>query len=127
MGRWQIIGNEPLILCDSAHNEGGLTLVMEQIQQLKKEQLHIVIGMVNDKSIDKMLAFFPKEAKYYFAKANIPRGLDAKILQERAKGLNLHGRTYSSVKNALRAAKRNADKKDMIYVGGSTFVVAEVI
>ena len=127
IGRWQIIDTKPTILCDSAHNEGGLKIVIEQLSNMSFKKLHIVIGMVNDKSLDKVLKLFPKEASYYFAKANIPRGLDATILQEKAAIFGLKGRAYSSVKNALKAARRQAVEKDLIYVGGSTFVVAEVI
>lgn len=126
-GRWQLLQKDPIVLCDSAHNEGGLKLAMNQLNALKIKQLHLVLGMVNDKSIEKMLNFFPKDAKFYFCKPNIPRGLDVHILNQKATALGLKGKAYSSVKNALRAAKRNAKKKDVIYVGGSTFVVAEVI
>ena len=126
-GRWQLLQKKPIILCDSAHNEAGLRLAMSQLNSLKINNLHLVIGMVNDKSIEKMLKFFPQDAYFYFCKPNIPRGLDVGILQQKAKELGRNGRTYSSVKNALRAAKRKASKKDVIYVGGSTFVVAEVI
>ncbi len=127
IGRWQIIGREPLILCDSAHNSGGLELVMQRLREMKYEQLHIVLGTVNDKEVEKVLSFFPKEARYYFAKADIPRGLDAGILQEKAAAFGLNGRKYTSVKNALRAAKRKATSNDLIFVGGSIFVVAEVL
>jgi len=126
-GRWQILGDKPLIICDSAHNEGGLKIVMKQLSQMKYTNLHIVIGFVNDKTLDKVLQLFPEKATYYFAKANIPRGLPAKNLQEKTTEFNLIGRSYVSVKNALKAAKRKALPKDLIYVGGSIFVVAEVI
>ena len=127
MGRWQKLGAQPLIIADSGHNEGGLKLTMSQLSKLEYQQLHFVLGAVNDKNISKMLSMLPKNAKYYFAKANIPRGLDAKILKAEAAKFNLKGRTYSSVKNAMKAAKRAASKEDMIFAGGSTFVVAEVI
>lgn len=126
-GRWQLLQKDPIVLCDSAHNEGGLKLAINQLNSLKFKQLHLVLGMVNDKSIEKMLNFFPKDAKYYFCRPDIPRGLDVNILHEKANELGLSGKAYSSVRNALKAAKRNAGKKDLIYVGGSTFVVAEVI
>ena len=126
-GRWQLLGKDPLILCDSAHNQAGLQQAMSQLQNQKFKKLHCVIGMVNDKKVEKMIQFFPKEANYYFAKPNIPRGLDATKLQTIASSLERSGKVYSSVKNALRAAKRNASKRDLIYVGGSTFVVAEII
>ncbi len=126
-GRWQLLQKNPTILCDSAHNEGGLKLAMSQLNSLKINKLHLVLGMVNDKTIDKMLNFFPKDAQFYFCRPDIPRGLDVNILHQKAIEMGLSGKAYSSVKNALKAAKRNAGKKDLIYVGGSTFVVAEVI
>ena len=127
MGRWQVIAQRPTVLVDSAHNEGGLAFVTRQLQELEYRRLHVVLGAVNDKDIGKMLAMLPTGARYYFARPDIPRGLDAKILQEQAAAHGLHGRTYSSVRNALRAARRHAAAEDLIYVGGSTFVVAEVI
>ena len=126
-GRWQLIGSEPMIICDSAHNEAGLKIAMRELRKLPKEKLHVVLGVVNDKTLDKVLSFFPTNATYYFAKANIPRGLDAKTLKTKAAGFNLHGDFYESVKEALETAKKVASEKDLIYVGGSTFVVAEVI
>lgn len=126
-GRWQQIGEHPTILCDSAHNEGGLKIAMHQLQSYPHEQLHFVLGMVNDKAIDKMLALLPKNAIYYFAKADIPRGLDVNILKEKAAEFSLNGQTYDSVAAALSEAKNAASENDLIYVGGSTFVVAEVI
>lgn len=127
IGRWQVLQQNPMILCDSAHNEGGLELTIGQLKQLDYSTLHCVLGFVNDKNIDKPLSFFPKNARYYFAKANIPRGLDAKLLQKSALNHQLHGKTYTSVKNALSAAKRAADPNDLIFVGGSVFTVAEVV
>ncbi len=126
-GRWQVLQKSPIVICDSAHNEAGLSLAMIQLKSLKFRELHVVLGMVNDKSIEKILNFFPKDANFYFCKPNIPRGLDIEILAKKALALGLTGRPYSSVKNALRAAKKKAEKKDLVYVGGSTFVVAEVI
>ena len=127
IGRWHLLGRKPNIIADSAHNSHGITVALKQIKEIYFEQLHFVIGMVNDKDIEKILSMLPKDARYYFAKANIPRGLDAKELKEKANAVGLKGRAYSSVKNALKAAKRKAEKDDLIYVGGSTFVVAEVI
>ena len=126
-GRWQILNDNPLTICDSAHNIAGIELVMEQVKKIQYEQLHFVLGTVNDKDLGKVLALLPKDARYYFAKANIPRGLDAKLLQAQASNFDLKGRTYNSVRNALRAAKRAAQEKDLIYIGGSTFTVAEII
>ncbi|MBP7273415.1 MAG: bifunctional folylpolyglutamate synthase/dihydrofolate synthase [Saprospiraceae bacterium] len=127
MGRWQQLGDTPLIIADSAHNVGGLQYVMLQLRQLAFKKLHIVMGMVNDKDIDKMLQLFPENATYYFCKANIPRGMAARMLQEKASAFGLHGKVYFSVKRALAAAKKSASPDDVIYVGGSTFVVAEVL
>ncbi|HMX39051.1 MAG TPA: Mur ligase family protein [Saprospiraceae bacterium] len=132
MGRWQVIGHQPTVLCDSAHNEAGIRLAFERIQAQQMSQphppsLHIVTGFVNDKEVGKALALFPPSARYYFAKADIPRGLQAELLRQQAAGYGLHGRAYSSVKNALRAARRAAKPQDWIIVIGSIFVVAEVL
>ena len=126
-GRWQILGENPKIICDSAHNEAGLKIAMRELRKLPKDKMHFVLGVVNDKTIDKILSFFPKEATYYFAKADIPRGLDVNILKEKAAEFSLNGQTYDSVAAALLGAKNAASENDLIYVGGSTFVVAEVI
>ncbi len=127
IGRWQIIHQNPMILCDSAHNEDGLRLAMTQLKSLTFNHLHIVLGMVRDKDISKVLSLLPLEATYYFCKANIPRGLEAEALCEQAASYQLKGRAYPSVKRALAAAKRRAAESDLIYVGGSIFVVAEVL
>lgn len=126
-GRFDIIGQKPTILCDSAHNESGITNMMKELRDLEYNALHMVIGMVNDKDIKKILKLLPTEATYYFCKANIPRGLDANTLAQKAKTLNLNGTVFESVEAALTAAKKGAKSKDLIYVGGSTFVVAEVV
>jgi dihydrofolate synthase/folylpolyglutamate synthase len=126
-GRWQLIGNRPTILCDSAHNEAGLKAAFGKIKDLDFGRLHIITGMVNDKDVDKALGYFPADARYYFAKANIPRGLDTRVLQEKAQAFGLVGKPYKSVKGALAAAKRAAKPDDLIIVIGSIFVVAEVI
>ncbi|MEY4905288.1 MAG: hypothetical protein RLZZ292_3103, partial [Bacteroidota bacterium] len=127
IGRWQVIGREPTILCDSAHNEGGLTLAMNQLNALTFNKLHVVLGVVKDKDISKMLNLLPFNATYYFAKADIPRGLDADILRGLAQATGRVGKAYKSVRQALAAAKKSAKKDDLIYVGGSIFVLAEVI
>ena len=127
LGRWQVIQDKPKIICDSAHNKEGLTHVLAQLKDLPYKILHIVFGTVNDKDLDTILPLFPKKAIYYFCKPDIPRGLGAKILQEKAANFNLKGRTYSSVIEALNIAKNVANKDDLIFVGGSTFVVAEVV
>lgn len=127
LGRWDAIGQNPLVLCDSAHNEHGLKGVVAELSKMQYKRLHIVFGVVKDKDISAMLGLLPPDARFYFCKANIPRGLDAGELQKKAAGMNLQGRSYSSVINALRAAKRNATPDDLIFVGGSIFVVAEVV
>ncbi|MFV8341214.1 bifunctional folylpolyglutamate synthase/dihydrofolate synthase [Flavobacterium sp. XS2P39] len=125
-GRWQQLGTFPKVICDTAHNKNGLEIVLNQIQKETFEKLHIVLGVVNDKDLDEILPLFPKNAIYYFCKPEIPRGLDASILQEKAQNYNLNGNTYRSVTEAYRESKNNATKKDFIFIGGSTFVVAEL-
>lgn len=125
-GRWQLLGEEPRVLVDSAHNEGGLRQVVSRLKELPG-QLHIVMGVVNDKKLDDILPLFPRQARYYFAKADIPRGLPAAELQKSAEQFGLGGKTYVSVRNALRAARRAAAPSDTIFVGGSIFTVAEVL
>jgi dihydrofolate synthase/folylpolyglutamate synthase len=127
LGRWQVIQDTPKIICDSAHNKEGLIYVLGQLTDLPYKILHIVLGTVNDKDLDTILPLFPKNAIYYFCKPDIPRGLDAKTLQEKAANFSLKGSTYSSVIEALNIAKNKAHKEDLIFVGGSTFVVAEVV
>ncbi|RLD29348.1 MAG: bifunctional folylpolyglutamate synthase/dihydrofolate synthase [Bacteroidetes bacterium] len=126
-GRWQVLQTSPKILCDIAHNKEGLTFVMNQIKIETFNNLHIVLGMVNDKEIDNLIDLFPKKANYYFCKPNIERGLNAKILKTHFVKKGLKGNLYKTVKTALDSAKENADKNDLIFVGGSTFVVAEII
>jgi len=126
-GRWQILGHNPRIVCDTGHNEAGIKTVLEQIKNTAYKTLHIVIGLVNDKNIDKILSLLPKNAEYYFTKANIPRALDEKVLMKEAKRYNLIGNSYPKVIDALNVAKENAKENDFIFIGGSTFVVAEVL
>ena len=126
-GRWQQLGKSPKIICDTAHNTHGLTIVLNQIQKENFEQLHFVLGVVNDKDLDEVLPLFPKNAEYYFCKPNIPRGLEASILAQKATKFGLTGEIYNSVSAAYAKAKQNAQPTDFIYVGGSTFVVAEIL
>jgi dihydrofolate synthase / folylpolyglutamate synthase len=126
LGRWQQLGEFPKIICDTAHNKNGLEIVMKQLQKEKFDTLHIVLGLVNDKDLNEILPLFPKNAIYYFCKPNIPRGLETTILQEEARKHLLFGDTYSSVSKAYDSSKINATKNDFIFVGGSTFVVAEI-
>lgn len=127
MGRWQVLGQNPTIIADSAHNEAGIQLAMQQLAKVPRKQLHMVIGVVRDKDLDKMLPQLPVEATYYFAKPDIPRGLEAEVLQKAAAVQGRKGRAYSSVRNALKAARRKAQPDDVIYVGGSIFVLAEIL
>ena len=127
MGRWQKLQYSPKVFCDTGHNVDGITQVLEQINRIPHKHLHMVIGMVGDKNIDGMLTLFPKDATYYFTKASIPRALDQNELQQRALNFGLKGKTYSTIAEALECAKSNAKSEDFIFVGGSTFVVAEVV
>ena len=127
LGRWQQIKSNPKVICDTAHNSHGLKVVLNQIQNEKFEKLHIVLGVVNDKDLNDFLPLFPKEATYYFCKPNIPRGLDASILQQKAFEFGLKGNTYNSVSEAYFSALEQASEKDFIFIGGSTFVVAEIV
>jgi dihydrofolate synthase/folylpolyglutamate synthase len=126
-GRWEILGSFPTIICDTAHNREGLSLVFKQLQTEKFQRLHIVLGMVNDKDVLSLLELFPKQAQYYFCKPNVPRGLEASELAQIFTEHGFEGSEHSSVKDALKAAKQSASHNDLIYVGGSTFVVAEII
>lgn len=126
-GRWQKIKNKPMVICDTAHNANGLQIVMQQVMQHKYNVLHIVFGVVNDKNLDEILPLLPKNAKYYFCKPNVPRGLESSVLLAAASLLGLKGEIYSSASEAYNTAINNAGQDDFIYIGGSTFVVAEII
>jgi dihydrofolate synthase/folylpolyglutamate synthase len=126
-GRWQTIHHHPLTIADIGHNPDGIREVLEQIALTPHEKLHFVIGVVNDKDVQTMLSKLPKEAVYYFCKADIPRGLDAGELSEMAKAFSLYGQTYKSVNEALKSAQLAAGANDLVIVGGSAFVVAEVV
>ena len=126
-GRWDTISKNPLIIADIAHNEAGIKEVFRQVKTIKYKNIHIVFGTVNDKDIQKILSLLPKKEIYYFCKANIPRALDENTLASKAEKFGLKGKTFSSVKQALNSAKKNAGQKDLILVTGSAFVVAEVI
>ena len=126
-GRWQQLETSPKIICDTAHNTHGLSIVLNQIQKESFDQLHFVLGVLNDKDLDEVLPLFPKNAIYYFCKPNIPRGLEAAILAQKAAQFGLDGKIYNSVSAAYEKAKQNAQPTDFIYVGGSTFVVAEIL
>ena len=126
-GRWQTLGSYPTIVCDTGHNVGGLTYVMEQLKKQTYTHLHIVVGFVKEKDVNSVLELFPKEATYYFCSPAIARGLNVDTLKEIATAKGLQGKRYSSVVEALNAAKAQALPSDFIFIGGSTFVVAEVV
>ena len=127
LGRWQQLGSNPLIIADTGHNEDGLRMVIDQISRTPHRQLHMVWGMVNDKNVEATLNLLPKQANYYFCKPNLPRGLDESILLHAARKAGLKGRAFARVSEAFETAKTEAQEEDMIFVGGSTFVVAEVV
>ena len=125
-GRWQILNQSPLTICDSGHNEAGLITVLEGIESLKFNKLHFVLGTVNDKDLNKILPLLPKNAFYYFCQAKIPRALDAHNLGAHARARSLIGKVIPDVNEAIKEAKKNASPDDLIFIGGSTFVVAEI-
>ena len=126
-GRWQKIGSSPLIVCDTGHNTGGMAYIVRQLEQTPCKQLRIVIGMVNDKDINGVLRMLPRKAVYYFTQASVKRALPADEMQRMAALHGLNGRAYSSVQEAYRQALCESDKEDFIFVGGSTFVVADFL
>lgn len=126
-GRWQTIGNNPLIICDTGHNEDGIRMVVQQIKNTAFKNLHIVFGTVGDKDPDNILRLLPQNAAYYFTRADIPRAMNEMELARKAAGFGLIGNSYPDVAEALTAARNNAGKNDLIFVGGSTFVVAEIL
>ena len=126
-GRWQTLSRNPLTIADIGHNPDGIREVLDQIKLTPHEKLHFVIGVVNDKDVQTMLGKLPKQATYYFCKADIPRGLDASVLAQQAAVFSLQGQVYNSVKEALNAARSAAAANDLVMVGGSAFVVAEVV
>jgi len=126
-GRWEVIGSNPLIVCDTAHNEEGIKQVVNQLNNTPYKKLHMVIGFVNDKKLNKILKLLPEDAIYYFTRAHIPRAMNEIKLQDLAAKYSLFGESFTDVKKAYTLAKSNANTNDLIFIGGSTFVVAEVI
>jgi len=126
-GRWEVLSTDPLTICDTGHNPEGIKEVLKNIAATSFEYLHFVIGMVNDKDSGKVLSLLPTNATYYFCSPGIPRGLEAESLKQKAESFGLNGNVYPSVKDALLSAQKNAGKNDLVFVGGSTFVVAEVV
>jgi len=127
LGRWQIINTNPLSICDTAHNPEGIREIVDQLLQTNFDHLHFVFGMVNDKNPESILYLLPKNATYYFCKPDIPRGMDAEILKEHAFKAGLRGEQYNSVMHAFNSAVNNAKVNDLVFIGGSTFVVAEIV
>ncbi|MBS1652715.1 MAG: bifunctional folylpolyglutamate synthase/dihydrofolate synthase [Bacteroidetes bacterium] len=126
-GRWQIINEKPKIIVDTAHNEDGIRHLLKNIELTEYKNLHIVFGVVNDKTIDKILTLLPKNAQYYFVKANIPRALDEHELKVQAKKLKLNGESFTNVETGISAAKKKYKPGDLILICGSTFVVADAL
>ena len=127
LGRWQLINTMPKAICDTGHNKEGLLYVLKQLKEEQFDKLHFIFGVVNDKDLSTILHLFPKEAIYYFCKPNIPRGLSEKELQNQCFKYGLEGTSYKSVEKAYKTALKNASKNDLIFIGGSTFVVAEIV
>ncbi len=126
-GRWQLVDEYPTIICDTGHNKEGLSYVIPQLETIEYHHLHIVLGVVSDKDLDGIFPLFPRHATYYFCKPAVPRGMDVAVLQEAASRYDLKGAAYDSVNEALDAAKEKATARDFIFIGGSTFVVAEIL
>ena len=127
MGRWQTLQHNPKVVCDTGHNEHGVRYIVEQLSRENYETLHIVFGVATDKDSSAILSMLPKEAVYYFTQASIERALDVNILTDNALQYGLRGDKYSTVELALKAAKENANKNDFIFIGGSSFVVADAL
>lgn len=127
LGRWQILNNKPKVICDTAHNKDGLSLAMNQLLIEKFENLHLVVGFVNDKDLKSIINLFPKNAQYYFCKPNVQRGMKAEIVKDYFNQFGYKGTCFNSVTSAYKFALNVANQNDVIYVGGSTFVVAEII
>lgn len=126
-GRWQVLQHNPMIICDTGHNSHGLTYVMQQLQSIPHNKLYIVLGVVSDKDVDSILPLLPRTAYYFFTQANLPRAMDAEKLAKLCTDAGLQGEVVTGVANALTRAKSKANANDAIFVGGSTFVVAEVL
>ncbi|MCU0461885.1 MAG: bifunctional folylpolyglutamate synthase/dihydrofolate synthase [Bacteroidales bacterium] len=127
MGRWQVIGKNPLTICDTGHNKEGLEYVIRQLKMVPSANLHMVIGFVSDKDLSQILPMLPADAHYYYTKAKVQRALDEKILRDKAEEYGLSGDCYPGVKEALKKARSVASVSDLVFVGGSSFVVAEVL
>lgn len=127
MGRWQTVCGQPLTICDTGHNVGGMQYITKQLQETPHEKLHIIIGMVNDKDVNTVLSMLPKDAVYYFTQASVKRAMPAKEFAQIAQKHDLRGRCFENVASAYNAAKKKAGKNDLIFIGGSTFIVADML
>jgi dihydrofolate synthase/folylpolyglutamate synthase len=127
LGRWQILNDKPKVICDVGHNEDGIKQIVKQIKKIPYQNLHFVFGMVKDKNLSNILKLLPKKAKYYFCEAQIPRALEVSLLEGEAIKFGLNGNSFSSVAKALAQAKKNANEDDLIFIGGSAFIVAEAL
>jgi dihydrofolate synthase/folylpolyglutamate synthase len=126
-GRWQKLGEKPMMIADTGHNEDGIKQIIENLKDIEYTDLHFIFGAVNDKDVSKILALLPKEATYYFVKADIPRALDENELLSQAQKFKLKGKAYPTVEAGLKAAKKAAKKTDLVFIGGSTFVVGDAL
>jgi len=127
LGRWQILNDKPKVICDVGHNEDGIKQIVKQIKKIPYQNLHFVFGMIKDKNLSNILKLLPKKAKYYFCEAQIPRALEVSLLEREAIKFGLNGNSFSSVAKALAQAKKNANEDDLIFIGGSAFIVAEAL
>ena len=127
MGRWQKLADKPFTVCDTGHNVGGMQYITKQLQQTPHRQIHIVIGMVSDKDVNTVLTLLPKDALFYFTQASVQRAMPAEELAKRAQAIGIKGTTFRDVPSAYRTAKGAASKDDIIFIGGSTFVVADLL
>ncbi len=127
LGRWHVLDHDPLVICDSGHNLEGIMAVVKQIHQIPHKRLWMVFGMVSDKNPDPILKVLPRDGTWFFTQAQIPRAMDAVVLAEKAAKKGLKGEVVPSVKEAVDRARSLADPDDLIFIGGSTFVVAEII
>jgi dihydrofolate synthase/folylpolyglutamate synthase len=126
-GRWEILQRNPLVICDTGHNKEGLDYTLKQLSTMTFDKLRIILGFVNDKNVDSVLELFPKDAEYYFTQAAIPRALDGNILKEKAEKAGLKGEKFLDVPSAYRSALDESSQNDLIFVGGSTFIVADLL
>jgi dihydrofolate synthase/folylpolyglutamate synthase len=127
MGRWQKVGDKPLMICDTGHNIGGMEYITRQLAAVKCNQLRIVMGMVSDKDVSGVLSLLPKDAFYYFTRAGIPRALGEEAMKAKAEAEGLHGECYPTVADAVTAAKKESLPEDFIFIGGSSFIVADLL